>query len=343
MKDNKKIRIKGFFWVYVIGIIVVIASVMAYGLIGTLVFKFDEQSALTMIAMIPIMSLVYFFAMRPVVRSIRGKMEKLAEGMYEVGEGNLSYQIDLKGAGEYKALYSGFNSMTLELKKTREEMESFTNEFAHEFKTPITAISGFSDLLLETADGIEDEERIEYLQMISDESKRLLNLSQNTLLLSKVEAMQIVSEAEDFDVAEQIRHCLILLGKSIDEKEIEIDMDEDMVLPYRCNMELLEHVWINLLNNAVKFSKQGGTISVQGQLGDFLEVRITDSGIGMDEETQKKIFEKYYQNDPVSLTKGSGIGLSIVKRIVTLCGGDISVSSWPGTGSTFTVRLPVKQ
>ncbi len=342
MREEKRAVIRGFNWVYVIGIIVVIAAVMGFGAIGTMFFDFDERSSIVMLAMIPIMGFAYFVAMRPVVRSIKSRMERLIDGMYEVSGGNLSCRIDPEGAGEYRELYRIFNMMASELQKTREEMESFTNEFAHEFKTPITAINGFSQVLLEGDDTLTDDEKREYLTVISDESNRLLKLSQNTLLLSKVEAMQIISEKEEYDLAEQIRYCLILLSRSIEEKNIEIEMDEDLVLSYYANKELLEHVWVNLLSNAVKFTPDGGSITVTGKAdADAIEVRITDSGIGMDEKTAGKIFDKYYQNDPVSLTKGSGIGLAIVKRIVTLCGGDISVTSWPGTGSTFCVRLPL--
>ncbi len=355
-KSKEKIRIRGFIWVYVIGTMIVVGGVMGYGLIGAAIFDFDDRSSLTMLAMVPIMAFVYSLGMRPVLRRIKNRMEKLAVAMDEVASGNLSYQIDMKDAGEYEVLYKQFNAMALELKKTREEMESFTNEFAHEFKTPITAISGFSDLLLHEDEFVTEEEKKEYLQMISDESKRLLKLSQNALLLSKVEAMQIVSGQEHYDLAEQIRRCIILLSQSIEEKNIEIDMDEDLMLPFYGNQEILQHVWINLLNNAVKFTPENGKITVAGQVIEnkafgnaasepkkFVEIRISDSGIGMDEETMAKIFDKYYQNDSVSLTKGSGIGLSIVKRVVTVCEGEISVSSWPGTGSTFTVTLPVKE
>ena len=340
--DNKKTKIKGFIWVYIIGIIVVIGGVMAYGLIGSIVFDLDRNSAISMLGMIPLMSLIYFLAMRPVVKRLSERMEKLFAGMNEVSEGNLDYQIDLQNAGEYKALYKQFNDMTMELKKTKEEMEAFSNEFAHEFKTPITAISGFADILTETGEDIETKERMEYLKMIQDESRRLLHLSQNTLLLSKMEAMQVVVEKEDLDLAEQIRQCLILLSKSLDEKNIEIDMDEDLSLQFNGNRELLQHIWINLINNAIKFTPEGGTIAITGKKDDArINISIADTGIGMDEETVSHIFEKYYQNDPVSLTKGSGIGLAIVKRIVDLCGGEITVSSWLGTGSKFTIILPI--
>lgn len=334
-------KLKGFGWVYLIGTIVVIGGVMAYGLIGSLFFHFDDITSLSMLGMIPIMSFIYYRSMRPVVRNLSSKIKRLTDALDEVADGNLNYQIDTKRAGEYEIVYKQFNAMTLELKKTKKEMEDFTNEFAHEFKTPITAIIGFSDYLLETSQGIETPERIEQLQMISEESKRLLNLSMNTLLLSKVDAMQVVENKEKYDLAEQLRKCVILLSKELDKKEIELEMDEDLRLPYYGNEELLSHVWINLLNNAIKFTPNGGEIKIQGSSDkEKITVKITDSGVGMDEQTIEKIFDKYYQNDTTNLAKGSGIGLSIVKRIVTLCGGNITVGSYKGSGSTFAVILP---
>ena len=340
---KKRKRRKGYGWVYGIGVVMVIGGVMAYGAVGVIAFGFDETSSLSMLAMIPPMTIIYALAMRPVLRQLSIRIEKLTDAMDEVADGNLDYKIDMKNAGEYEDVYEKFNSMTLELKRTKEEMEAFTNEFAHEFKTPITAISGFADNLLETGEGVETKERMEQLQMISEESKRLLNLSMNTLLLSKVEAMQVVSDKESYDLAEQLRRCVILLDKQMEKKKIELEMDEDLSLPIVANEELLQHVWMNLLNNAIKFTKERGRITITGGCkDDFVIVRITDDGIGMDEETVKKIFDKYYQHDTTSVAKGSGIGLAIVKRIVSLCGGTIEVASWVGGGSSFTVKLPRK-
>ncbi len=340
-KKKKTIEIiKKFKWVYYIGTVIVVGSVMAFGIIGSVVFGFDHTSSLTMLAMVPIMATVYYLAMRPVVNKISAKMERLSIAMDAVANGDLEYQIDTKKAGEFKKVYDQFNAMTLELKKTKEEMKEFTNEFAHEFKTPITAISGFSDYLIETAEGIETPERIEQLEMISEESKRLLNLSMNTLLLSKVDAMQVVENKEHYDLAEQLRKCVILLSKSLDQKEIELEMDEDLTLPFYGNEELLQHVWINLLSNAIKFTPPKGIITIIGESKqDEISVKISDSGVGMDEKTISHIFDKYYQNDSTNVARGSGIGLAIVKRIVTLSGGEITVASWPKSGSTFTVTL----
>ncbi|MBQ6464508.1 MAG: HAMP domain-containing histidine kinase [Pseudobutyrivibrio sp.] len=341
-KNPKKNKIKGFRWVYVIGSIVVIGGVMGYGAIGSVVFDFDDRSSLTMLAMIPIMTTIYYLAMKPVVTKLSGRIDELTKAMDEVAGGNLDYQIDIKKAGEFEKAYSQFNTMALELKKTKEEMVDFTNEFAHEFKTPITAISGFSEYLLETGRDLETPERIEQLTMISEESKRLLNLSMNTLLLSKVDAMQVVDNKEEYDLAEQLRKCVIILSKALDKKNIELEMDEDLTLPYYGNEELLQQVWLNLLNNAIKFTSKNGRIEIEGYSTDEeIIVSISDNGIGMDKKTMERIFDKYYQNDSSSVAKGSGIGLAIVKRIVTLCGGNIQVSSKINEGTTFTVNLPV--
>ncbi len=129
--------------------------------------------------------------------------------------------------------------------------------------------------------------------------------------------------------------------KGAGQKNIEIEMDEDLELPYYGNEEILQHVWLNLLNNAVKFTPIRGTISVLGEkTSREIRIKIKDTGVGMDEKTQASIFDKYYQNDSINIARGSGIGLSIVKRIVTLCGGSIEVASYVGTGTTFTVHLP---
>ena len=338
---KKQNKLKGFRWVYVIGSIVVIGGVMGYGAIGAIVFDFDHRSSLTMLAMVPIMTTIYYLAMKPVVRKMTNRIQKITIAMDEVANGNLDYVIDTKGSGEFEKMYSQFNSMTLELKKTKQEMQDFTNEFAHEFKTPITAISGFSEYLLETGKDIETKERIEQLTMISEESRRLLNLSMNTLLLSKVDAMQVVDNKEHYDLAEQLRKCVILLSKSLDKKNIELEMDEDLALPYYGNEELLQHVWLNILNNAIKFTPEKGTIEIKGHCVESeIIVSITDNGIGMDDKTKAKIFDKYYQNDSASIAKGSGIGLSIVNRIVALCKGSIEVESQPNEGTTFTIHLP---
>lgn len=338
-RKEKYFSIRQMKWIYLIGIIVIIGGVMSYGLIGFFAFEFDEHNSITMVLMIPPMLVVYTIAVRLMTAGMEKRMKKLIDAVHEVSNGNLEYQIELDGAEEYRTLYAEFNKMAAELSKTRSEMEAFTNEFAHEFKTPITAIKGFAELLYDAEDSLGMEERKEYMALIKDESERLSKLSADTLLLSKVNAMQILSDKEDYDLCEQIRHCIIMLNQEFDDKGIELEFSEDISLIYNGNKELLEHVWLNLLSNAVKYSDRGGKIKITFVSDEYkIETRITDSGRGMAEDTLRHIFDKYYQHDKGS--DGNGIGLSIVKRIVELSGGSVCVESYPGTGSTFIVSLP---
>ncbi len=237
-------------------------------------------------------------------------------------------------------IYENFNRMAEELEATKAQMQNFVNEFSHEFKTPITSILGFSQYLIQSDHGTESPERMKYLQIIASESRRLSELSQNTLLLSKVEACQIVTNKEWFSLSEQIRQCSILFLPQMEKKDLELELELETT-DYYGNAELIEQIWINLIGNSVKFTPEGGSILIRGEIdGDRIWVEIKDSGVGMDEETITHIFEKYYQNDNLNAVRGNGIGLSIVYRIVTLCGGQISVRSEVNEGSIFTVFLP---
>lgn len=140
-----------------------------------------------------------------------------------------------RGADEYREIYKSFNAMVAELKATKEEMEAFTNEFSHEFKTPITSIQGFAQYLVNTGQGIESPERMKYLRVIADESLRLAELPQNTLLLSKVEACQIITDKEDFDLGEQIKRCSILLLPQMERKKINMELDLPEHMKYHGN------------------------------------------------------------------------------------------------------------
>jgi signal transduction histidine kinase len=337
-KEEKKIGVFGWaIWFY---IMIIISSVMAFGLITTLTFHTDRTNSISMLGMIPVMGITVGFAIYKIINKIRRRMEKVLIGIDEVLEGNLEVELDLNNAGEYKVIYQNFNKMVKELKGTRIEMQNFINDFSHEFKTPITSIQGFAELLLETK--ISEEDQKLYLQIIADESARLAELSNNTLLLSKLDAQQVVTDKKEFSLDEQLKKCAIVLFREFEKKQIVLDMD----LPnttYYGNPELLYQVWINLINNAIKFTPDRGEIKISiMEMSKEVHVNISDSGLGIDEETKKHIFKKYYQGDSSHATKGYGLGLSIVERIVTLCAGSILVESEPECGSTFTVSLPKK-
>ena len=329
-------------WVYLFSLLIIVGGVMSYGLISMLFLHLNEKNAKTMLAMIPPMIVFVLLGMRYVTIGIRARSQKLIDAIHRVSEGDLSVELDIKNAQEYTQVYREFNAMVRELSHTKQEMESFVNEFAHEFKTPIAAINGFAEILCEDGTLTREEEK-EYLNVIAEQSKRLLRLSQNALLLSKVEALEVVTDKETYDLGEQVRKCVILLLPQIEGKKLELNMEEDMSLHFTGNREMLEHVWINLIGNAIKFTPEGGSLFITGfeDLNE-LHVRIRDTGVGMSDETREHIFDKYYQNDTTNVTKGNGIGLSIVKRITELSEGRILVESRLNEGSCFEVILPKK-
>ena len=236
-------------------------------------------------------------------------------------------------------LQRSFNHMTRELDGIEMFRNDFINNFSHEFKTPIVSIQGFAHQL--KAGGLTPEEEREYIRIIADESDRLAKMATNILLLSKLENQAIVTEKTEFYLDEQIRTCLLLLEKQWSAKGIDLNLDLTEVR-YHFNDTMLSHVWMNLLGNAIKFTPHGGTVSCTLKAdANRVTVVISDTGCGMDEDTQKHIFEKFYQGDTSHTGDGNGIGLTIVGRILVLCGGSIEVDSQPGRGSSFTVTLPV--
>ena len=155
--------------------------------------------------------------------------------------------------------------------------------------------------------------------------------------------MQIVTDVARYRLDEQIRSCILLLEKQWEEKELDLRLDLD-ALEYEGNEEMMSHVWVNLLSNAVKFSPMGGALEVSCmRVQSFIVARVTDHGEGMDADTQARIFEKFFQGDTAHATEGNGLGLSLVKRIVDLCQGKVTVQSAPGQGTTFSVYLPIQQ
>ncbi len=332
-----------FRWLFDMAKIVIVTAVISLAIIVWFGFPWRIENLYIILAITIPMGFAVVVSSVVILSSVRKKMSALLDAICAVAEGNLEVRLDTVDTEEYAVIYENFNRMVRELKNTKAEMQNFVNEFSHEFKTPITSILGFSEYLIGSDGGRESPERMKYLQIIASESRRLSELSRNTLLLSKMEACQIVTDQSRFCLAEQIRQCSILFLSQIEKKGLELEFGITGKVLYYGNEEMTEQIWINLIGNAVKFTPEGGSITIRlNDDGEAIVVSIADSGVGMNEETQKHIFEKYYQNDNVNAVRGNGIGLSIVKRIVTLCEGEITVESVEGEGSTFTVSLPKK-
>jgi len=265
----------------------------------------------------------------------------LVDAMNEIRKGN--YHVRVKGGppeGEVNLLIQNFNEMASELQGVEILKSDFINFFSHEFKTPIISIQGFAKQLQN--EELDHEKREEYREIIIRESERLVKLSTNTLLLTKLESQKIVTEKTTFDLGEQLRHSILLLQKEWEDKQLELDLDLDDLLIFN-NEEMLSQVWINLLNNAIAYSHVGGTLKVScKKAGEEIKVKIQDTGVGMSDEVSSRIFEKFYQADASRSTQGNGLGLSIVKRIIDLCQGRIRVKSQLGKGSVFLIYLPLE-
>lgn len=276
-------------------------------------------------------------------RFILSRLRKIQNGMTEISKGN--FKIRLKEYDkkekltEFGALERTFNQMASDLDGIELFRNDFINNFSHEFKTPIVSIKGFARQL--QGEHLSEEQRREYVEIIASESDRLAKMSTNILLLTKLENQQIVSEKTVFPLDEQIRGSIILLENLWSKKNIEFDLDRMSAIYYNFNEEMLSHVWINLITNAINFTPDNGKITVSlSESSDTVICTVEDNGIGMDYETVSRVFEKFFQGDKSHHAVGNGIGLNIVKRIITLAGGDINVESQPGKGSKFTVRLP---
>ena len=259
------------------------------------------------------------------------------DALQRVSEGDFTARIDEESMMfEDTHIAEKFNQMVKKLGSVEILRESFISDFSHEFKTPIVSISGFAKLL-KTAD-LTDEERNEYLDVIINESERLVHLSQSVLLLTRLD--DHVVQKQTFLLDEQLRQSVLLFDKTLKDKNIQLDLTVE-TLPICSSQQLLSNVWLNLIGNAIKFSFDGGKIDIVAKNhGDYVTVAISDQGCGMDEQTQQNIFNKFYQGDKSHSVEGNGLGLPIVQKVLKLVGGDISVQSELGKGSTFTVILP---
>ena len=274
--------------------------------------------------------------LRP-VHDMLGAMKQLAGGDFKV-----RYQLtgDMKPY-ELIEFSEEFNRMAQELGSIEMLRSDFVNNFSHEFKTPIVSLKGFAKLLKEG--NLTPEEQEEYLDIIINESDRLAVLATNVLNLSKIENQTIVSENSNFNLSEQIRRTILMMDSKWDQKELDLEVDLEEI-NYFGNSELLNQVWVNVLDNAVKFSEYGQKVQIK--LLDFYDCiifKVRDYGCGMDKETMEHIFDKFYQGDTSHAVQGNGLGLTMVNKIIDLHKGKISVESTPGEGTLITIALPKKE
>lgn len=272
----------------------------------------------------------YFF--HP-IKKIRSAMERVADGDFTV---QLKSRSRMK---EVKDINSGFNLMVQQLQATEILQTDFVSNVSHEFKTPISAIEGYSTLL-QDGDNLTSEQK-EYVDKILFNTQRLSSLMGSILLLSKLENQQIPTGKTKYRLDEQIRQAIVALESDWDKKYINIDADLTRI-HYLGNEAMMHHVWTNLLSNAVKFSPENGTITmILRQSENDIIFTIDDQGPGLSEESQKHIYDKFYQADGSHKQEGNGLGLTLVKRILSIEGGTITCENLPEQGCRFTVHLTI--
>lgn len=263
---------------------------------------------------------------------------KLSEAMTKVSEGDFDVRLETKSPfGEINDMYSKFNLMAKELGATEILQTDFVSNVSHEFKTPINAIEGYATLLQCNPDCCEEEAG--YTEKILFNTKRLSTLVGNILLLSKVDNKAIQSNVTTYRLDEQVRQSVLSLEREWEEKDIELDIDL-CEIEFEGNENLMFHVWNNLIGNAIKFNPKGGLLKIRMyEENENIICSVEDSGPGINEDSFKHLFDKFYQSDSSHKEEGNGLGLALVKNILTLQGGEVIAENRPEGGAKFTVIL----
>ena len=319
-----------------------IVTVMAsFGMVWVLNNVFDMSLGMPTGVRMLIFGVVFGVAIAAILNHAFIKpLTDLAAAMRRVADGNFDTQLECKSTiSDIKEVYASFNLMVKALAETETLQTDFVSNVSHEFKTPINAIEGYASLLQDSE--LPREQQAQYVGKIIFNTRRLSDLVGNILLLSKVNNESIRPKANTYRLDEQIRQSIFALERKWTEKSIDLDIEMDEV--EYCGYEgFMMHVWTNLIDNAIKFDSYGGSIRLRLKKdGERVRFTVSDTGPGIAPEEQSRIFTKFYQVDSSHKEEGNGLGLALVKRIVTSSGGNISVESEPGAGATFTVELPL--
>ena len=344
-KISKKITLTMHFGIFIF--IINLITTFITGILMYLLFSIGilNEKNIKSAMVLPIITLVSCILIGVIVsacssRVVLKNVREFIEATEKLSRGDFSARLNIKKPPEFQILSKNFNAMAKELGGIEVLRTDFINNFSHEFKTPIISIKGFAEILKD--DNLSKEEKNEYLDIIIEESKRLSSLATNVLNLSKIETQVILNDIQRFNIGEQIRQSILLLDSKFQAKNILLDINiEDYYI--NGNKEMLNQVWVNLLDNAIKFNNKNGIVSVnmKKEEGNVF-INITDTGLGIARQSIPKIFDKFYQGDTSHATHGNGLGLAIVKKIIELHGGTIECDSIISKGTKFTIILPIE-
>lgn len=270
-------------------------------------------------------------------------LTRLTNAIKELSNGNYNVRVDNVGQDEISKLNQGFNQMARQLAKQDETMQKFISDISHEFQTPLTSIQGFANILKE--EDLPKEQRVKYANIILYNSKRLSSLAKNMLQLTLLDREEIELELTNYSLVEQMNRVISTQENQAMEKNIEIvfEMPKKEIF-IEGDEQRLEQVWTNIISNAIKYTNEGGLITITMKKNSKdIEISIEDTGIGMSKEVVSHIFERFYREDKARNVEGNGLGLAIVKSIVDLHHGKIDILSQVDVGTNFIVRLPIEK
>lgn len=338
-KNDRNIKtIKSIGKIYFIYVLInAVLSAILFMIIAYVGYKSQNMGIEHILFSIPALILIFGGCTYIVFRKFLLQFGVFEKGIEKVANGDYNVKLDTEKTGAFMTVTENFNKMTEELKQTKILNEEFIHNFSHEFKTPISSIYGFSEVLLE--EDLSEEERRKYLNIIKRESNRLTGLAEKILFLSKLNTQSIIVDKKMYRLDTQIKECIIMTQKSWEKKNITVNANLREIT-YNNNPEMIQEIWINLLSNAIKYTNENGSINIKlTKIGKEIIFTISDTGIGIEEEKLQYIFNEYYQADESHHKNGVGLGLSIVKKIVNMANGRIEVESKVNEGTTFTVIL----
>lgn len=272
------------------------------------------------------------------IRMILKPLARILDAVNSIAEGDYSVRVRPEGMKRFKKLGKRFNNMAEEINSAEILKKDFVNNFSHEFKTPITSILGFAKILKQN--NLTESERNEYLDIIINESQSLADLSQNILTLSRLENQPILTDVEDVNISEQIRLTVAVMDSKLTEKNLDIIFDADECV-IRGNRGFLRQVWVNLIDNAIKFSPDNSSIRIIVLQNDNeTEITISNHGKPIDESAANHIFDRFYQVEQSHSTKGNGLGLTLVYAIIRNHSGSINLESDEEYEVKFVITLP---
>jgi signal transduction histidine kinase len=291
-----------------------------------------------LIGFVAAIALVTIIGMLWMARQLTRPIVQLTEATKHIARENYSFPLDIRRNDEIGQLSESFNLMQNQLKHNDLARKSFISNVSHDFQSPLMNIQGYADLL--KSPDLPDADRLSYTSIIDQEAKRLSSLTRQLLLLTSLDQGAYPMKTKEFSLDEQLKSAVQKYRWRLEEQDIHLSYH---LAPtrFRGDPELLENVWDNLLTNAIKYNKPGGSIEISLHSDESgAVVSFKDTGVGISEEALPQLFDRFYRGDAARKKDGTGLGLSIVQQIAELHHGTIEAESTLGAGSLFTLRLP---